>query len=456
MNVDYGNNNRFANSSSVDPPHGVDNVSGDRAERPISSSASEDAEGVHQRENGNAIRRSSEESVDDRRLSFDKLRARRVLFISTMEVATWGGSEELWSASAIELLRRGCQVTAAVKRWRPTSPAIVSLSQNGAVIKYRSPDSLFLRLAKRLHYFPESFLRQSRAGLAVISAGSSFDAAEWMEACQKVGLPYVVIIHAAFPWNWLSDDGAERYRKAYIRAEKVYFVSQGNLQLVQIQLDHDFANSKIVRNPFKVPYDAKLAWPSEEPARWGCVARLDTFVKGLDILLDALDMDKWRRRSLHVTLYGTGVNEKSLRNVAERRKLVNVEFAGYVSDPADIWRREHCLILPSRAEGLPLVIVEAMLCGRPCIVTNVAGNAEFIEDNVNGFIAESACVAALDEAMERAWQNRHVWKAMGECAAAGVRRFVPAEPAKVFADELLSLDIWETSVPRQFLADFGN
>jgi glycosyltransferase involved in cell wall biosynthesis len=339
----------------------------------------------------------------------------------------------------MDLLRRGCQVTACVKRWPTTHSAIHLLAQSGAVIRYRNPDSISLRLAKHLGHFPASFLRKVRARLAVISEGAVSGGVEWMEACQLVGMPYVSITHAVYPWSWPSDQSAERFRSAYAGAERTYFVSEGNLTLIRRQLDHDFANSEIVRNPFKVPYNTKCPWPPEEPPRWGCVARLDTYVKGHDILQDVLSKDKWRSRSLRVTLYGTGGNDKSLRGTASRMNLPNVEFAGQVSNPTDIWRREHCLLLPSRAEGLPLVIVEAMLCSRPCIVTDVAGNAEFIEDNVNGFVAESACVTALDEAMERAWQNRHRWKTIGNSAATSIRRFVPAEPVRAFADELLSV-----------------
>ena len=54
-----------------------------------------------------------------------------------------------------------------------------------------------------------------------------------------------------------------------------------------------------------------------------------------------------------------------------------------------IWAEHHALVLPSRFEGMPLVVVEAMLCGRPCIVTDVGGNAELIRDGINGFLAKA-------------------------------------------------------------------
>jgi glycosyltransferase involved in cell wall biosynthesis len=85
---------------------------------------------------------------------------------------------------------------------------------------------------------------------------------------------------------------------------------------------------------------------------------------------------------------------------------------------------------------MPLVLVEAMLCGRPCIVTNVGGNAELVEDNVSGFIASAPNEACLDEAMERAWARRDEWQEIGEAAGRRVRTVVPPDPVTDFIQEL--------------------
>ena len=69
-----------------------------------------------------------------------------------------------------------------------------------------------------------------------------------------------------------------------------------------------------------------------------------------------------------------------------------------------------------------------MLCARPCIVTDVAGNTELIEDNVHGFVAAAPSPPCLDEALERAWQQRDRWQAIGQAAAARVRTAVPRDP----------------------------
>lgn len=96
------------------------------------------------------------------------------------------------------------------------------------------------------------------------------------------------------------------------------------------------------------------------------------------------------------------------------------------------------MILPSRAEGLPLSLVEAMMCGRPAIVTNVGGNAEVIEDRVTGFLAAPA-EDDIDAALDAAWERRHELREMGLLAASRIRELVPPNPAELFADMLLEI-----------------
>ena len=59
--------------------------------------------------------------------------------------------------------------------------------------------------------------------------------------------------------------------------------------------------------------------------------------------------------------------------------------------------------------------------------------------SVNGFLVKAPTVELLDEAMNRAWENRHRLKEMGEQAAMDVRKFVPPDPVEDFSRELLAL-----------------
>ena len=104
-----------------------------------------------------------------------------------------------------------------------------------------------------------------------------------------------------------------------------------------------------------------------------------------------------------------------------------------------IWSGHHGLILPSRCEGLPIVLVEAMLSGRVPIVTDVGGNTEVVNDGVTAYVAVAPTEDALDNAMERAWSERHRWREVGSAAAARIRTLIPREPERCFARRLVDL-----------------
>ena len=80
-----------------------------------------------------------------------------------------------------------------------------------------------------------------------------------------------------------------------------------------------------------------------------------------------------------------------------------------------------------------------MLCGRPALVTDVAGNGEVVTDGITGFLAESPTVQALGRAMERMWERRGELQQMGDAASSRIRELVPRDPVAVFASKLRAL-----------------
>jgi glycosyltransferase involved in cell wall biosynthesis len=124
------------------------------------------------------------------------------------------------------------------------------------------------------------------------------------------------------------------------------------------------------------------------------------------------------------------------------RDLYNVDrvhLAGFDPNVEHIWSRNHALVLPSRYEGLPLALVEAMLCHRTAIVTDVGGNSEAIQDQETGFIAKAPSLDLMDDAIEEAWQRRTEWETMGKRAGQRIRELVPRDPIAHFCDILLEL-----------------
>jgi len=174
------------------------------------------------------------------------------------------------------------------------------------------------------------------------------------------------------------------------------------------------SNSDLVLNPVNLSDRSHLPWPDSGTARLASVARLDARPKGQDILIEALSAEQWKQRDWHLTLYGSGRDECYLRSLVEFFGLQGrITFAGHLSDVRAIWAKEQILLMSSRAEGAPLVVVEAMLCARPVIVSDVGGTQEWVVEGKTGFVAEAPVIGLAQAALERAWASRSNWPAMG-------------------------------------------
>ena len=227
------------------------------------------------------------------------------------------------------------------------------------------------------------------------------------------------------------------FGSAYDSAQDVFFVSRANQALLQKQCGLRLPNSKVVTNPLRINGDLRNPLPDDaKETRIACVARLDPRAKGQDVLFEVLSQPKWKERPLELNLYGSGPCEQSLRSLAAYFGVTKVTFQGQVADLATIWAANHALVLPSRFEGLPLAIVEAMLHSRLVITTAVAGNTEVVRDGVNGFVALAPTPVLFDDAMERAWSRRAEWEEIGLAARVDAIKFMPADPAGEFARKL--------------------
>jgi glycosyltransferase involved in cell wall biosynthesis len=162
--------------------------------------------------------------------------------------------------------------------------------------------------------------------------------------------------------------------------------------------------------------------------------------KGQDILLQVLAVKPWADRQFTLQLFGEGPDEDYLQSLVAFLHLEKkIQFSGQTKGMLPIWQKTHLMILPSRSEGLPLVLVGAMAAGRPCVVTDVGGNAEWVRDGVDGFVARMPNVWSVNEALERAWQARGAWKSMGQHARQRFLELHPKDPVGDLLGEMLEL-----------------
>jgi glycosyltransferase involved in cell wall biosynthesis len=372
-----------------------------------------------------------------------------ILFVSDMDGDPWGGSEELWTRAAIFLAKQGLPTAASVHGWPKLAPQIKQLATAGVDLRPRPFRRSIIRVARRyasgkapLLYDVERAFGRKSPSLVVLSTGFFVPRLELVELCAGKGWPFVTVSQCNSASWWVSDEQAARFRKVLPLARRCYFISEANKTLAQRQLGSELDNGEIIANPIIVDKNTNLPWPEYtdgEEIHMACVGRLDIAPKGQDILLDVLSQQSWKARCWRLTFYGNGPNRDYLMRLAATLGLSHkVFFAGHV--PVEtIWRDNHILIMPSRFEGWPMTTVEAMWCGRPVVATNVGLNPDVIKDGLTGFLAESASIDALGNALERMWGQRHRLEDIGKQAIKTIREYLPDDPVRVFAEKLQSL-----------------
>jgi glycosyltransferase involved in cell wall biosynthesis len=151
-----------------------------------------------------------------------------------------------------------------------------------------------------------------------------------------------------------------------------------------------------------------------------CVARLE-YPKGVDVLLHAWGRmmhapSEWRthlKPKLH--LVGEGVFKPQMeRIVAELGIQDSVVFLGLRRDVVKLLQQSWGFVLPSRWEGMPNALLEAMACGLPCVATRVSGSEDIISDGINGLLVEPEQPAEMAQALRRIIEDTDLAQRLGK------------------------------------------
>jgi glycosyltransferase involved in cell wall biosynthesis len=158
--------------------------------------------------------------------------------------------------------------------------------------------------------------------------------------------------------------------------------------------------------------------------------------KGADLLFHALaglPSETWKRQPL-LLICGDGSLRSSLHAQAVELGLIDsIRFLGYRQDVPQWMAAADLLVLPSRWEGCPMVVLEAMASGLPIVATAVGGVPELIEDGVHGRLVPPGNPTALADAID--WMLTHPDLA-GSIASRAHERLMTEFTAQVAARNL--------------------
>jgi glycosyltransferase involved in cell wall biosynthesis len=175
-------------------------------------------------------------------------------------------------------------------------------------------------------------------------------------------------------------------------------VAVGEASCRRIEDFYALGRGSVVSVPNCVPDVALPTAPRPPgPLVVGSLGRLDA-VKGYDLLLRGLA----RLDGVRVVVGGEGTDRPELARLAGELGVADrVDLPGWSDEPAAALRGFDVFCLPSRSEGFPLSVVEAMLAGLPVVATRVGSVAELVADGRAGLLVERDDVDGLVAALRR-------------------------------------------------------
>ncbi|HET8715595.1 MAG TPA: glycosyltransferase family 4 protein [Holophagaceae bacterium] len=243
-------------------------------------------------------------------------------------------------------------------------------------------------------------------------------------ATRGLGIP-VVVSERTDPSRRSLGRAWERLRTfAYRRADALIFQSGAVRDWFPAPIAR---KGLVIPNPVPPPPPGS-APPREGPRRAVALGRLYP-VKGFDVLLEAFAAASTQVPGWELEIWGEGPERGNLERQVEALGLADrVRLPGLTDQPFEVLRASDLFVLPSRAEGFPNALVEAMACGKAVLCTDFGGAArEIVRDGLDGRVVPPADAGALAEALAELMADAGARDRLAAKAPEVMARFEPEQ-----------------------------
>ena len=207
------------------------------------------------------------------------------------------------------------------------------------------------------------------------------------------------------------------YRRADVLTANTTGVMESLVPLFQAR------HLALLPNPLPMPVVPAAVGSAGDRQGFVTVARLVP-QKGIDVLIRALAQTSGAAQDWTLTLVGDGPEREALeRQVLQAGLEEKVHFLGFRSDPQTSLLQAGVFVLPSRYEGMPNALLEAMAVGLAVVVTDASpGPLEVVEAGVSGLVVPSDEPAALADALDRLAAQPQLRERLGAAAREALRQ----------------------------------
>ncbi len=249
--------------------------------------------------------------------------------------------------------------------------------------------------------------------MVIIHEVNNLKNVKFLKLLLKMKIPYIIVPHGeitrtALKKKWLKKKIAYilLFNKFIRKAIAIQCLSQVELENIKIKTPKKFVSTNGVTLPDKY----KTSFNSDK-CNMVYIGRLDSFHKGLDLLLEGISKidDYCRINNIKLNIYGPDVfgRRKTLQALIEKLNINDIVFLNdevIGEDKIKVLLENDLFIQTSRFEGMPIGILEAMSYGLPCIITEgtnlvsdvIAFDAGYNAGNTIESIADAIKTAVVD------------------------------------------------------------
>lgn len=249
-------------------------------------------------------------------------------------------------------------------------------------------------------------------------------------AARRIGARHVITMH-----------GGRYYAEQWRRRAALRWAARHSGVVVAVSR----ATADDLRRTLRLPHDRVVVVPNGIPFRRGDRARVRgelgvrddrgelllvavgnlypvkghrVLLRALGMLVDHATLPPWR-----LAVCGRGEEEAALRALAAELGITDrVHLLGLRGDVTDVLAAGDCYVMPSRSEGLPLALVEAMAAGLPIVASRVGGIPEVVSDGVEAVLVPPDDPAALASALAALLRDAPRRAELGAAAEGRARR----------------------------------
>lgn len=291
-----------------------------------------------------------------------------------------------------------------MKRWIEPEFELISLGCKRVLLAFK----------KLLLFFkdkPNSVLFSSREHLSIVS----------ILVAKKLNLPIVIRV-PNMPKNKLAKSIVGRIKEHTIKVLNKHLlpyaqtvIAQNDEMSCQLKTFYHLYDNQVltINNPVDKEYILHSAHNANNPLPQGKVNFLNicniSYAKGVDVLLEAFPKVKHVIPDAHLTIVGRTNSDYAKEIVAKVEHAAEITFAGFQNNPYPYLKYCDVFVLPSRMEGFPNVVLEAMCFNKPIASTICVDVIKtIIVPGINGFYCNIEDAEELSQCMIRAASLRDI------------------------------------------------